>query len=575
MKSALHDNGGPQDDAVTELRSLIVGPEQAEIKRLARKIEERKFLAEDAANVITEAVELRQGRDDSLSDVLAPTVESTLYKSVSRDPQTLADALFPIFGPAIRRAVASAMRGAVQNMNQTMDSLITAKGLRWRMEAWRTGRSYGDIVLKHSLLYQIEQVFLIQRETGLVIGHVSIDESITRDADLISSMLTAIGSFVHDSFEVRDEEQLETVEVGDVSVWIEPGPYAFLACVIRGTPPSDVRDVMQDALAEIHLTHGPDLSTMQEETSDSFIGRKLESCLMAEFHDSDRPVLSPATIVVIAILLLLVSAWAFVRLRDNGRWADYVDVLRSQQGLVVLDEGRDDGKFFVKGLRDPLAADPAAFVAGSGISADDVEPQWTPFQSTDSSLVIARARHVLSPPAGVTFSLDRGTLIAAGNPDDAWRSQATLLARVLPGVDRLVFDDAQARLTDLVRQVEALSLSFAPGGQGVGASEARALREVVPQLEEIRRLASNSGLKMNLVIVGHTDPSGTPEVNRSLRLRRAESVAEAIAESGVPMSDSNQALTIKVSGADSQSPAASTDRTLDQAMNRRVTFEFE
>ncbi|MBT8398965.1 MAG: hypothetical protein KJO98_00695, partial [Rhodothermia bacterium] len=337
MKSALHDNGGgPRDDAVTELRNLIVGPEQAEIKRLARKIEERKFLAEDAANVITEAVELRQGRDDSLSDVLAPTVESTLYKSVSRDPQTLADALFPIFGPAIRRAVASAMRGAVQNMNQTMDSFVTAKGLRWRMEAWRSGRSYGEIVMKHSLLYQIEQVFLIQRESGLVIGHVAADQAITRDADLVSSMLTAIGSFVHDSFEVGDEDQLETLEVGDVSVWIEPGPYAFLACVIRGTPPSDVRDIMQDSLAEIHLTHGADLSTMEEETADNFIRRKLETCLMAEFRESERPVLSRATIVVIALLILLVGVWAFVKMRDNSRWSDYVELLRSQEGLVVL-----------------------------------------------------------------------------------------------------------------------------------------------------------------------------------------------------------------------------------------------
>ncbi len=575
MKSALHDNGGPGDDAVTELRSLIVGPEQAEIKRLARKIEERKFLAEDAANVITEAVELRQGRDDSLSDVLAPTVESTLYKSVSRDPQTLADALFPIFGPAIRRAVASAMRGAVQNMNRTMDSFVTAKGLRWRMEAWRSGRSYGEIVMKHSLLYQIEQVFLIQRDSGLVIGHVAAEESITRDADLVSSMLTAIGSFVHDSFEVGDEDQLETLEVGDVSVWIEPGPHAFLACVIRGTPPSEVRDVMQDALAEIHLTHGADLSAMQEETEDSFIHRKLEACLMAEFRESDRPMISPATIAVLAIVVLLISAWAFFRIRDNSRWSEYVDLLRSQKGLVILDEGRQDGKFFVQGLRDPLAVDPSALIANTSMSSEDMVSEWTPFQSTDSLLVVARADDVLAPPEGVSFRLDGGTLIAMGNPDEAWRSQAELLARVLPGVDVLEFDDADAHLNQLVREVEALSISFSPGGEGVGAADGELIGDLVTRLEEIRRRATEAGRVMQLTIVGHTDPSGTREVNTGLSLRRAQSVADAIVDRGFPLTDVQQALSVNVFGAASDRPAVLEDGAVDRARSRRVTFEFD
>ena len=44
------------------------------------------------------------------------------------------------------------------------------QGLKWRVESIRTGRPFAEIVLMHSLLYRVEQVFLIHRETGLVLS---------------------------------------------------------------------------------------------------------------------------------------------------------------------------------------------------------------------------------------------------------------------------------------------------------------------------------------------------------------------------------------------------------------------
>ncbi len=73
---------------------------------------------------------------------------------------------------------------------------------------------------------------------------------------MVSGMLTAIQDFVRDSFTTRQGEQLETLQVGELTVWIEQGPQAILAGVIRGNAPQQLREVFQETLERIHLQYG-------------------------------------------------------------------------------------------------------------------------------------------------------------------------------------------------------------------------------------------------------------------------------------------------------------------------------
>ncbi len=572
MGSSQRNDRTTQDDAVAELRSLLVGPERAEIERLTEKLEGPRFLAEETAGILSEAIELRQKSDDSLPQVLSPTVEKALYTSVERDPQTLADALFPVIGPAIRRAVATAMRGFVQGMNRGMDSWLSPRGLRWRMEAWRTGRSYGEVVLRHSLLYRIEQVFLIHRESGLVVHHVVADDTVAQDPDLVSGMLTAIQSFVHDSFEVDEGDRLETLEVGEVSVWLEPGPHAVLAAVIRGTPPSDVRDVMYDALAGIHREWGEELASFDGDSEGFELVRgPLENCLVAEFADESEAAVSPTVWILGAVLLLVVAIWAFFGIRDNIRWSRYVDALRSEPGLVVLDESREDGKFVVHGLRDPLAADPWQILEDSPLQVDDVRAEWRLFQSVDSAFVLARAARLLEPPEGVRLRLEAATLVAEGPAPARWVTQARALSRALPGVERL---EVMADVTAIEDALESIQLRFIDGSRL--SDEGRAgLGNVVTIGTELREYATAAGRKLTMRIVGHADPSGTPELNRRLSQQRAESVLVELRRAGLPPADEHSALTIVALGAGSTRVLRLPDGRIDAAGSRRVTFELE
>src|SRR5271155_358188 len=246
--------GSAHGGSFEQLRHLILAPEQEDLARLRERVENPELRTSDLSAVLPEAIAMRgaAGGEEALGEALRPTVESALRESVRKDPGTLADALFPVMGPAIRRSILQTLRSFFDSFNEAMDHSLSLRGLQWRFEALRTGRSFSEIILLHSLVFRVEQVFLIHKETGLPLAHAVAPAVAMQDASLVSGMLSAIQDFVRDSFHSAKGEILQKINVGEMEVWVEDGPYAILAAVIRGIPPPDYRLRMAGTLGEIH-----------------------------------------------------------------------------------------------------------------------------------------------------------------------------------------------------------------------------------------------------------------------------------------------------------------------------------
>lgn len=241
-------NGEQSSAEFAALRKLLIGPEQHRLDQLSQELESRELNVEDVADRLPEAIALSGSRDEQLGRALGPTIETALRESIRRDPQEVATAIFPVLGPAIRKAIAETMAGLVRSINDAVEQSLSVNGIKWRLEAWRTGIPYAEIVIKHALVYRVEQAFLIHAESGLLLEHASAPDLDLPDADLISSMLSAIQDFVKDSFHPEEGATLRTFSVGDHTVQVEAGPRALLALVIRGQAPSEVLRKEQDTL---------------------------------------------------------------------------------------------------------------------------------------------------------------------------------------------------------------------------------------------------------------------------------------------------------------------------------------
>ena len=293
---------------------------------------------------------------------------------------------------------------------------------------------FADVVRLHPLVFQVEQVFLIHHQTGLLLLHVAADSATTHDPDLISSMLIAIQDFMQDSFRVATDTGPETFQIGGLTIWVEKDTLAVLAAVIRGTPPQMVRTLLQETLATIHQEHAEVLGAFTGDAAPFATSRPLlEACLVAETAPPPRPALP--RLWPHLVRLVSVRRWGMVSRRQaNRRWASYVQTLRAEPGIVVTAATQRRGTYCIAGLRDPLAADPDVLLATFGIDPACITSQWQPYYALAPTFMLARVHHVLDPPETVTLELDNGVLSATGTASHAWIAIARQQALLIPGI---------------------------------------------------------------------------------------------------------------------------------------------
>jgi OOP family OmpA-OmpF porin len=586
-------------DELAQLRQLLLGPERREIEQVKQDIERLGRLdADDVAPVLPQAVLQSSSTGHQIAEAMLPVVEEDIGLSVKRHPEKLAELLFPVIGPAIRKAVREALNSMIESINQTVDHSISPRAVQWRLEALRSGKPFAEVVFVHTMLYKVEQVFLIHRETGLLLQHAAAPNAAVKDPDMVSGMLTAIQDFVRDSFNGHEEnghgpgspgaaqhgratngnDSLGALEVGDLTVWIEPGPSASVAGVIRGHAPRDLRAVFQVAVEDIHREQHQQLEHFKGDTA-VFVPAKphLEGCLQFRAHPAEAAAaakkrIKPAHLLAV-LLIAALGAGTFFYLRGASRWQHYLDALRQQPGLVVTDARRGWlTSSSIAGLRDPMAVDPQALMVASGLDPASVRSTWAPYQTLDPSFVLARAKNLLAPPETVAITLQQdGVLEASGLAPPRWIADARKLALAVPGITRFkddhLIDAHWAEMGRLRDKIGVYNVLFGEGQTRPLPTAQTTVENLTADLARLVSLARAAGRALSIEVVGHTDGSGAEALNRLLSQRRAEAVRAALAAklpAGVPLA---------VKGVSNGEPLREERTDEDRAWNRRVAVK--
>lgn len=445
-------------DELSQLKRLILGQEQQSLERLQERVEGRTTRAQDVAEVLAESFELQQDNTDRLSMAMRAPVQQCISDTVREDPKEFADALFPIIGPAIRRAVSESIAALSEKINRALERSFSIQGIKWRIESARTGVPVSQIILRDTFIYRVEEAFVIQRDSGLMVSHVSRSDFSSQDSDAVSAMLTAIQDFVRDSFSSEEGSELDTIRVGEQVVWIFQGPEFTTAALIAGQPPREMRGIFQEVTESIHREYGDAIKTFSGAEStvtplSDGIRVLLQPLLESESakpHHSSRGASKPSPlIIVLFILAIFVIGWLAFRFFENERLDRLAETISATPGMELLSIERGN-PVILRGLRDPLARNFPELLKENDFSAEDIQFDFIPFQSLESEIVIKRLAGLFEPPDNVQMNIHNGILSVSGSAPASYINRLQGFPLTVFGISEIDTSQLNAPNTDVV-----------------------------------------------------------------------------------------------------------------------------
>ncbi|MBP7738694.1 MAG: hypothetical protein KA369_22150 [Spirochaetes bacterium] len=166
----------------------------------------------------------------------------------------LYDLMYPLVGRLVMAKVAEAFRSLVNYINARLESSFSIAMWKYRITSFRTGIPLAEIVLRESLPYYIDEIFLLQKRSSILLGHVSRDDERSVDKDLVGGMLGAINDFIKTSFK-KSKSGVGEIQFDEYRIMIFESMYFYAAVVLYGSPDMDFLHRVDAVLNGIHQAY--------------------------------------------------------------------------------------------------------------------------------------------------------------------------------------------------------------------------------------------------------------------------------------------------------------------------------
>lgn len=157
---------------------------------------------------------------------------STAVKVQLRESQDeVVEALYPIMGRLVRKFIASELQAIAESIDKRLNEVLSPDAWWQRFLDFFNGKKTEVEVMKHISRPKLEEIFLIDLNSGLLLGHYSYNNLI--DPDIIAGMLTGIKSFVEHAF-MKGPQELQSLEYDKYKLLVNSLYTVYIAFVVEG-----------------------------------------------------------------------------------------------------------------------------------------------------------------------------------------------------------------------------------------------------------------------------------------------------------------------------------------------------
>ncbi|MEO9571627.1 MAG: cell envelope biogenesis protein OmpA [Polaribacter sp.] len=255
MKKPPADNN--KDNRFELLRDLLLADDREKFDSLSQEIILREKLSKSVDPLIDEKIlDLRKNFPEYFGDTITETIKVQI-----RDSQDeVVEALYPIMGKMVKKFIVAEITKLSDSINKTIKDKFSIQQILKRFIKGK--RNDAGIVLEEVFEFVIEEVFVIEEESGLLSG--SYSRGNIADKDMISGMLTAIKSFAEDAFS-KEGQDLENIKFETFQLSIRNFKTIYIATATSGVLTEELREEFSDKVSNLAESILRDRSYLEDE----------------------------------------------------------------------------------------------------------------------------------------------------------------------------------------------------------------------------------------------------------------------------------------------------------------------
>ncbi len=506
---------------------------------------DRTALSKALAAAIPGAISKQMGdAPHEVVQAIAPAMGKAITAQIRLDRDSMVDALYPVIGNTISKY----MGEVVSQINHRVEQTFSLTGLVNHLSLRLRGISDAEQILRDAMPFNVQAVFLIHKDSGLVIAEVQQSGTAALEADMLAGMLTAIRSFAGEcSTDPRHQSELTQIDYEDFQIIMEVAGYCYLAAVTQGDPPAIFSMKLRQTMSAIILNHGYGDAIEQFDGNPNSVPESIPELLhdllnapqQIERPPVERRPLPWGLVLTLGFVLVAVGIplgvmkyqwWQAqqltAQLRDTFVSTPSLALYRIQpvvENQTITLTGQVPSLVLQQQAADITRQLAPDFTVDNQVIAVDAPPEPEAIAAEAQRLTQGLAQ-VLATPITSTYDPDLQQLLVQGSALSADQTaQLTESLRRIPGVQSVVLSlDNQG--SPLAQRVY-----FTPNSADISPQEYS--QKLTPL---IRYLRDNPTVKLR--IIGHTDRSGTEQINQQLAPQRAAAVQAVLSQEGMPLS---------------------------------------
>ena len=262
------------DPAFEQLKTLLLSEDWQQIKAmkdtvdsLADEVHDKDQLIEVLNPILTDLLDRKiHESKPEMAEALAPVMSDAIKRQIEDAKEDMVDALYPIIGSMVSKAINEAMKKLMEEINARLQQAANTRfGLFIKSKVLKMKPA--EIFLAEGGLFRLEQLFLIEKNSGLLISYQGQEnEQSEKDAHILGGMLTAIRQFVNDAFASEKDSDLLEIQHEEYTIRIDTGKYTVLAAVYQGAAPHDFNEQLHHLHHRIHNRFYKHLRNFQGDT---------------------------------------------------------------------------------------------------------------------------------------------------------------------------------------------------------------------------------------------------------------------------------------------------------------------